>query len=107
MIVSVAAATILVGFWLLPTEPVSARKVTSVTYKSVHVKETTESSKYWTWTANDATGERGDVVTETHPKSGFRRSLEGRLKWLGVADAVSIPLPCSLQHDHTVVCRYL
>ena len=107
---AVAIVVIVIGFAMVPAETVEASSVSRVTYVDAKAYQDTmvqkKSGVYWSGLYIDPYDPRRPKVV-LNDKSGLRKAIEGRLKWLGIASAISIPLGCSEDDKKEVVCLYL
>lgn len=91
-------------FSFVPRAEVAEANVLQVVYQSKQL--------YDQRLAPDQLPDGWELVTEEKPltfsrkKSGLRIAFEGRLKWLGLADDISLPLTCKFRTPQVVCSRW-
>ena len=102
---------LLVGFWALPAENVPAKKVVREVYSSqerydeVQKERSDRSGIYWGYSPTAAANVVPDPIVFSEVKSGLRRAIEGRLKWLGITSSLTLFSRCDRDGEE-VVCDY-
>lgn len=86
----IIVAIIAIMFTFVPTMKVSDTSTTTVYYKSAEVRNSESSGVFW---GVDPYDQNKRIITQ-HGKSGLRMAIEGRLKWLGITDDISLPYLC-------------
>lgn len=88
-----------VGFFLLPSSEVEAKKVTSVQYPTVELYRSLRAG-YW---QSPTDPKRVDPVIRRVDKSGLEMAIEGRLKWLGFDTS---PAEFCYPDADGIICEY-
>jgi hypothetical protein len=110
------AGMMVIAFVMLPAEPVRPSRVAYVTYYApgnheAYVRagaasvgmDPSEIDKLVL--AEKSVGRLPDFKTLSVSKSGLRKAVEGRLKWLGITDELAFPMTCEEERSGDRLCK--